>query len=149
MSVLLVACPCVIGLATPIVIWSALGRLAERGLIVRAGDAVERLAEVDRVMLDKTGTLTDDSFALLDIATTATGDERARLLGWLAVIQERSNHPDREAVRESCRALAGEEPRVLALRAVPGCGVEAEIESKGERHRVQIGTPAWLSGVAA
>ena len=83
MSVLLVACPCVIGLATPIVVWSALGRLAERGLIVRSGDAVERLAEVDRVMLDKTGTLTDDGFALLDIATAATGDERAKLLGWL------------------------------------------------------------------
>ena len=64
MSVLLVACPCVIGLATPIIVWSALGRLAERGLIVRTGDAVERLAEVDRVMLDKTGTLTEDSFAL-------------------------------------------------------------------------------------
>src|SRR5262249_17867042 len=88
MSVLLVACPCVIGLATPIVIWSALGRLAERGLIVRSGDAVERLAEVDRVLFDKTGTLTDERFSLLDVVTTATGDERARLLGWVSQIEE-------------------------------------------------------------
>ena len=72
MSVLLVACPCVIGLATPVVIWAALGRLAERGVIVRNGDAVERLAEVDRVLFDKTGTLTEDRFALVEIETDST-----------------------------------------------------------------------------
>ena len=82
---------------------------------MRAGDAVERLAEVDRVMFDKTGTLTDDSFALLDIATTATGDERAKLLGWLSAIQERSNHPSRSRSR-SCRGLARGRPRVVATR---------------------------------
>ena len=148
MSVLLVACPCVIGLATPIVIWSALGRLAERGLIVRAGDTVERLAEIDRVMLDKTGTLTDDSFALLDIATTATGAERATLLGWLSVVQERSNHPVAKPFAKLPRPFtAGEEPQVLSLRAVPGCGVEAEIASDGKRHRVQIGTPDWAGNL--
>ncbi len=130
MSVLLVACPCVIGLATPIVIWSALGRLAERGLIVRAGDAVERLAEIDRVMLDKTGTLTDDSFALLDIATTATGDERASCSAGSSAIQERSNHPIAKPFAKLPRPF--EVPRVLALRTIPGCGVEAELESEGE-----------------
>ena len=91
MSVLLVACPCVIGLATPVVVWSALGRLAERGVIVRAAAAVERLAEVDRVMLDKTGTLTDDSLSVLDVVTAGT--DRERLLGWLSVIEEKCNHP--------------------------------------------------------
>lgn len=146
MSVLLVACPCVIGLATPIIIWSALGRLAERGLIVRAGDAVERLAEVDRVMLDKTGTLTNDEFALLDIATRATGDERARLLGWLSVIEARSSHPIARPFARLPRP-AEEEVRVLALRAIPGCGVEAQIDAKGERHTVQIGTPTCLPGI--
>src|SRR5262249_32931505 len=103
-----------------IVIWSALGRLAERGLIVRSGDAIERLAEIDRVMLDKTGTLTDDSFALLDIATIATGDERAKLLGWLAAVQERSNHPVAKPFAKFPRVRP--EPRVLSLRTVAGCG---------------------------
>jgi len=142
MSVLLVACPCVIGLATPIVIWSALGRLAERGVIVRAGDAVERLAQIDRVMLDKTGTLTDDSFALLDIATIATGDERAKLLGWLSVIQERSNHPVARPFAKLPRPFAS---RVESLRVVPGCGVEASIVADGVTHVVQIGTPQWIA----
>jgi heavy metal translocating P-type ATPase len=148
MSVLLVACPCVIGLATPIVVWSALGRLAERGVIVRAGDAVERLAEVDRVMLDKTGTLTDDTLALLDIATTATGSERAELLGWLAVVQERSRHPVARPFAQLPRPFApGEEPRVLALRVVAGCGVEAKIETPATRHIIHIGTPDWIASL--
>ncbi len=149
MSVLLVACPCVIGLATPIVIWSALSRLAERGVIVRTGDAVERLAEVDRVMLDKTGTLTDDSFALLDIVTPATGEERTRLLGWLSLVQERSNHPlARPFAKLPREFLPGEEPRVLTLRAVPGCGVEAEIaEANGEQHTIRIGRRDWIRSV--
>jgi heavy metal translocating P-type ATPase len=148
MSVLLVACPCVIGLATPVVVWSALGRLAERGVIVRAADAVERLAEVDRVMLDKTGTLTDDSLSLLDIVTAAGTDrERARLLGLLAVIEEKCNHPVARAFAKLPRP-PGDDVRVRELRVVPGCGVEAEVETGGSRHFVHIGTPQWIAGIA-
>lgn len=146
MSVLLVACPCVIGLATPVVVWSALGRLAERGVIVRAADAVERLAEVDRVMLDKTGTLTDDSLSLLDIVTAA-GIERERLIGWLSVIEEKCNHPVARAFAKLPRP-AGEDVQVRELRVVPGCGVEAEIEAAA-RHLVQIGTPQWVASVVS
>jgi heavy metal translocating P-type ATPase len=146
MSVLLVACPCVIGLATPIVIWSALGRLAERGAIVRSGDAIERLAAVDLVLFDKTGTLTEDRFALVDIETTATGAERAKLLGWLSLVQAQSHHPVAKPFAELPRPFApGEEPRVLSLVAVPGCGVFAELEEvDGSRHEIRIGTPEWL-----
>ena len=123
MSVLLVACPCVIGLATPVVIWSALGRLAERGVIVRSGDAIERLAAVDRVMFDKTGTLTEDRFALVDIETAATGADRAKLLGWLSLVQAQSNHPVAKPFADLPRLFApGAEPRVLAL---PRCPVAA------------------------
>src|SRR6185503_9040379 len=81
MSVLLVSCPCALGLAPPIVLWSALNRLAERGLVVHSGDVVERLAHVDRVVFDKTGTLTEEQFAIVDIATLAVANERARVLG--------------------------------------------------------------------
>ncbi|MBA4186913.1 MAG: hypothetical protein C0467_02730 [Planctomycetaceae bacterium] len=142
MSVLLVACPCVIGLATPIVIWSALGRLAERGVIVRAGDAVERLAEIDCVMLDKTGTLTNDSFTLLDIATTSTGEDRAKLLSWLSTIQERSNHPVARPFARLPRLFAS---RVEALLVVPGCGVEAGIVADDASHTLHVGTPQWIA----
>ena len=144
MSVLLVACPCVIGLATPVVIWSALGRLAERGVIVRGGDAVERLAEVDRVMFDKTGTLTEDRFALVDVETFAP--DRATLLGWLSLVQAQSTHPIAKPFAELPRQVApGVEPRVLSVVAVPGCGVRAGlVEANGARHTIEVGTPRWL-----
>jgi len=146
MSVLLVACPCVIGLAAPIIIWSALGRLAERGLIVRSGDTIERLAEVDRVMLDKTGTLTGDELVILDIATIATGQERTRLLGWLSFIQERCSHPVARPFARLPRP-EGDSLHIHALRAVPGCGVEAVIEAVGLHHTIQIGTPQWIASI--
>ena len=134
MSVLLVACPCALGLATPVVVWSALGRLAERGLVVRSGDAVERLAGVDRVLFDKTGTLTDDRFALVDVMV-ADGWDRATVLGWVAAVEAHSRHP-------LARAFAGTAPAAVAvtgLRAVPGCGVEATVETQGGRRFVQVG----------
>ncbi|HEY1187968.1 MAG TPA: cation-translocating P-type ATPase, partial [Gemmata sp.] len=148
MSVLLVACPCVIGLATPVVVWSALNRLAERGVIVHSGDALERLAGVDRVMFDKTGTLTEDRFALVQVETVCTGAERARLLGWLALVQARSNHPAAKPFADLPRTFApGDEPRAVSLRVVPGCGVVADITlPNGRRHEMKIGTPAFVPG---
>jgi heavy metal translocating P-type ATPase len=150
MSVLLVACPCVIGLATPVVIWSAVGRLAERGLVVRTGDAVERLAEVDLVLLDKTGTLTEDRPALLEVATVATGAERARVLGWVSLVEEHSRHPIARPFADLPRPFApSEEPGVTAFRAVPGCGVTAElVEANGVQHRIAIGEPDWIVSVS-
>ncbi len=145
MSVLLVACPCALGLATPIVLWSALNRLAERGFIAHRGDVVERLAQVDRVVFDKTGTLTEEQFAIVDIATHAEGEERARILGWLSLIEAQSSHPIARPFALLRRAFsAGEAPRILSHRTVPGYGVEAELEDGGTVHRIRIGRPDWL-----
>jgi heavy metal translocating P-type ATPase len=146
MSVLLVACPCAIGLATPIVIWAALGRLAERGLVVRSGDAVERLAAVDRVLFDKTGTLTEDRFALVDVVT-APGFDRRTVLGWLSLVESQSDHPVAKPFARLPRSFPpGEEPHVVSLRVVPGCGLEAEIEvHTGARHSIRVGRPEWVA----
>jgi heavy metal translocating P-type ATPase len=145
MSVLLVACPCALGLATPIVLWSALNRLAERGLIVHSGDAVERLAQVDCVIFDKTGTLTDEQFGIVDIATLAEGDERASLLRWLAAIEARSNHPiARPFAALTYRLAEATTPRIIAHRTIPGCGIEAEIQDRGSVHRLRVGRAGWL-----
>ena len=148
MSVLLVACPCALGLATPIVIWNTLGRLAERGVVVRTGDAIERLAGVDRVVFDKTGTLTDDRFALVDVVTAAAGDERAKVLGWVALVEARCDHPVARPFAQLPRPFAaGLEPAVCGVRAVAGCGVEAEIEeADGTRHALRIGRVEWVGG---
>jgi heavy metal translocating P-type ATPase len=141
MAVLLVACPCALGLATPIVVWSALGRLAERGLITRQGSLIEQLATIDHVVFDKTGTLTEDHFALVDIAVLENAIDRARLLRWLAAVESRSSHPIARAFLDVANP---EQVRLLAFRVVPGCGLEAEIEEDGERHTLRIGGPDWL-----
>ena len=150
MSVLLVACPCAIGLATPIVVWAALGRLAERGLVVRSGDAVERLAAINRVLFDKTGTLTDDRFALVDVVT-APGFDRAAVLGWLSLVESHSSHPvAKPFARLPRRPSPGGDPRVVSLRVVPGCGLEAEIaEPDGAQHSVRVGRPEWVGPIPA
>lgn len=141
MSVLLVACPCVIGLATPIILWTALNRLAERGLIARSGDVIERLAEIDRVVFDKTGTLTDDRLAIMDIDTVAAGADRTRVLGWLAAVERRCSHP---VARAFASLPVSHEVRVHEIHTIPGCGVIAEIED-GDRHEVRIGRVEWIA----
>ena len=146
MSVLLVACPCAIGLATPIVLWTALGRLAQRGLIVRSGYVLERLAEADSVVFDKTGTLTDEEIGLVDISTRLLGAERTRLLGWLRAVEAHSRHPVARAFA-AC-GLAGnpaKEVQIVSFRTIPGAGVEAEIQDEdGVKHILRIGRPEWL-----
>ena len=142
LSVLLVACPCAIGLATPLVVWGAVGRLAGRGLVVRTGDAVERLAGVDCVLFDKTGTLTDDRASIVDVETV-DGVDRAWLVGVLAAVGGRSDHPVARAFADFARPAGG---RVVGVRAVPGCGVEAEVEDPaGGRHQVRVGRPGWAA----
>ncbi len=148
MSVLLVACPCALGLATPIVLWSALSRLAERGLVVHAGDLIERLAQVDCVYFDKTGTLTDDQFAVTDIATFVEGTDRSKLLGWLALIEKRSNHPIAQAFARYAQFTADDEQRLVSVRVVPGCGLQATLQAHGEILEARVGRPEWIAASA-
>lgn len=144
MAVLLVACPCVIGLATPIVVWTIIGRLAECGLVVRSGDAVERLAGVDTVLLDKTGTLTEDRFALVDFVTKG-GTDRAWLQDVLANVESQSSHPVARAFADLPRNRGHDELKVIEVRTIPGAGLEAVVEAHGTRQTIRIGKPDWLA----
>ncbi len=149
MSVLLVACPCVVGIAAPVIVWNALGRLAERSLIVRRGDAIERLAEVDHVFLDKTGTLTESELRLTNLKMSVRGRNRQRLLYWIAIVQQRCDHPfarafDRIAPTDAMEPADG---TIAALRVVPGGGVVAEIDATDGRHTLHIGSPQWIARV--
>jgi hypothetical protein len=142
MAVLLVACPCALGLAVPIVTWTTIRRLAERGLVVKDGDVIERLAEVDCVLFDKTGTLTEEQLTVADIATRATEAERFRLLGWLAAVEAQCEHP---VARAFARIAAPSVVTILELRTVPGAGVIARFRSEnGSEHRLRVGRPDWL-----
>ena len=130
LSVVLIACPCALGLATPLAFWTALGEAWRRGVLVRGAEVMERLARVRRVFLDKTGTLTESELVLSEVRAREDGRfDEAALLSAAAALEAGSEHPVARAVR---RAASAREslvvPRVEAFRALPGVGVEGTID---------------------
>lgn len=138
LAVLLVACPCALGLATPIGLWGALGHLAQRGILASSGELVERLARVDTVVFDKTGTLSDEDMALVDFVTDeSSGVARETLKQWIARIEGASAHPVARAFRGWPASDVTEGP---SLETLPGIGLVAEVAGRdGRSHRVAIG----------
>ncbi len=130
-AVLIITCPCALGLAVPIVQVVASRRLFEAGIMVKDGSAIERIAEIDTVAFDKTGTLTYGQPQLVDAASIP-----AEHLAIAAAIARRSSHP-------LSRAIAAAAPDAgLALNEIrehPGLGVEAELEG----HRYRLGRAEW------
>ncbi|MBM3991073.1 MAG: cadmium-translocating P-type ATPase [Planctomycetes bacterium] len=130
LSVVLISCPCALGIATPLAFWSAMGEAWRRGVLVRGGEALERLARVRTVLLDKTGTLTSGEFELERIDAEPGVDPR-EALRLAAALEVGSEHPIARSIRAAWRARDGSE---LALarefRALPGVGVEGEIEGR-------------------
>ena len=129
-SVLVVACPCALGLATPMSLMVALGRGAREGVLVRAPDALQKLAKVDLIAFDKTGTLTEGR-PRLSAVTGGAGVSRVDALRWAAALARGSVHPLSDAV---VRAADGEgvvPPRAENARSVPGEGVYGTVEGRG------------------
>jgi len=119
LAVIVVACPCALGLATPIAVWSALNRLRFLGFSVRSGEWIERLADVDTLLFDKTGTLTDPHPRLIDFVTTPRAD-RESLKRHTAAAEAVHSHPIASLFKDW---EAGPTPR--SSRILPGKGVEA------------------------
>jgi heavy metal translocating P-type ATPase len=132
MAVLLIACPCAMGLATPIALWNALAVLASRGIIARHADLVSRLANLDHIVFDKTGTLSDEEASLIDLATVGAPRQRRELVGWLAAVQARTRHPVARAF-DSLQEPAAEGVTVHSLRPVPARGVDAWVQTAAGR----------------
>jgi Cu+-exporting ATPase len=139
-AVLIVACPCALGLATPTALVVATGRGAQLGLLARDAGAIERAERVDTVVFDKTGTLTLGSPQLTDVVVAPGADER-RLLVAAATAEARSEHPLALAIVRGARER-GAEPRVPDdFGATPGLGVYALVEG----HAIAVGTGAMLA----
>lgn len=136
-AVLIITCPCALGLAVPIVQVVASRRLFEAGIMVKDGSAIERIAEIDTVAFDKTGTLTYGQPQLIDPASIPV-----RELAIAAAIARRSSHP-------LSRAIAATAPEgTLLLKEVrehPGLGVEAELDG----HRYRLGRAEWAFAAKA
>jgi copper-transporting P-type ATPase V len=131
LSVLLIACPCALGLATPLTLWSALGQAAERGVILRGTAAVERLAGVRQIFFDKTGTLTSQAHRLHAVAVDPDGADESALLARAAAVEARSEHPLAQAIVVAARERGLPVAEVTDCRLVPGQGVVGAMPDTG------------------
>ena len=128
-SVLVVSCPCALGLATPTAIMVGTGRGASNGILIKSAEALETAHSINTVVLDKTGTITQGHPVVTDIITN-TGTSTERLLSVAASIERLSSHPlARAIVEEAEKRGAGQIP-VSDFRQIPGQGVEALVEGK-------------------
>ncbi|MGA0092739.1 MAG: copper-transporting P-type ATPase [Chthoniobacterales bacterium] len=141
-SVLIIACPCAIGLAVPMSITVGVGRAARSGVLVRQPAALERLEKIDTLCLDKTGTLTTGRPEVVRVST-APGAEQARCLALAAALEQQSEHPLGAAVVRFAEAQRVPSVTATDFAATPGGGVSGMVEGQ----RVRVGTPEF-SGTA-
>ena len=123
-AVLIIACPCAMGLATPTSIMVGTGRAAQMGVLFRRGEALQALHDVKTIALDKTGTLTAGQPALTDFETTADFD-KDQVLALLAAVEDRSEHPIAHAIVDAARKKDLTLPAVEQFETLPGFGIRA------------------------
>ena len=128
------------GLATPTSIMVGTGRAAEMGVLFHKGDALQRLASVDVIALDKTGTVTEGRPELTDLVL-AQGHEHAEVLGLVAAVEAQSEHPIAQAITRAARAQAAPQGRVEEFESITGFGVRARIDG----HAVLVGADRLMA----
>lgn len=154
LSVLLIACPCALGLATPLTLWLSLGRAAESGAILRSTSALERLAKVEKVFFDKTGTLTQlpmkvqkiymESASLL-AAGASSLTPKETFLQIIASIENESEHPLAKAIVEYARSQNIELIKPTSFKALPALGVVGNLPITNDQSQIIIGSARLMS----
>jgi Cu+-exporting ATPase len=144
-AVLIIACPCALGLATPTAIIVGTGKGAEYGILIRNGEALERTHKITTVMLDKTGTLTLGKPRLTDVTAIPPFSEE-EVLRLAAAAERNSEHPLARSIVKSAEERGIDIPKADAFQALPGLGIKAVIEGRA----VLIGNSALMldNGVA-
>ncbi len=138
-AVLVIACPCTLGLATPTSIMAGSGRAAELGILFKGGEHLESTHKVTTVVLDKTGTITKGKPELTDVIVSEPIDE-SRFLAWVGAAEKNSEHPLAEAIVAGVRERSIDLPEAESFEAVPGYGIRSIVEGK----EVLIGTRKWM-----
>ncbi|MDX8458723.1 heavy metal translocating P-type ATPase [Mesorhizobium humile] len=138
-SVLIIACPCALGLATPMSIMTATGRGAHAGVLIKEAAALERFASVDTLIVDKTGTLTEGKPQLTDVVAAGGIDEN-ELLGLAAALEKGSEHPLAEAIVEGAAARGLKLADAVDFEAVTGKGVSGTVSGR----KVALGNAAMM-----
>src|SRR6056297_1927376 len=141
-SVLIIACPCALGLATPISITTAAGRGAQAGVLIKDAEALERMARVDTVIVDKTGTLTEGKPTLTDVVALSDRDEND-VLAVAAALEMGSEHPLADAIVSGARDRGQIPARASDFEAVTGKGVKGRVDDED----VALGNPAMMESL--
>ena len=139
-AVLIIACPCAMGLATPTSIMVGTGRAAELGVLFRKGEALQALRDVQVVALDKTGTLTLGRPVLTDLAFVS-GEDEAAILALVAAVEAQSEHPVAQAIVTAAHARGLALSQATEFTAVPGFGATALVDSR----RVAVGADRYMA----
>lgn len=139
-AVMVIACPCALGLATPMALTVGMGKGAENGVLIKNGDALEKTQRVDTILLDKTGTITEGKPAVTDILPLAGRSERELLLV-AGSAEQGSEHPLGKAILRAAEEQGLDLVEVSGFRALPGLGLEAHLEGQ----LVRVGNQKMMS----
>ncbi len=137
LAVLVIACPCALGLATPIAVIAGIGRGAKQGILIRGGEALETAGKIDLVMFDKTGTLTCGTPEVETWVSVGTSLEKTELGALVSAVAGKSTHPLSQSLVRYCGAVAAE---VAKFTELPGLGITAEVAG----HAVVLGNVELL-----
>ena len=138
-AVLIIACPCAMGLATPTSIMVGTGRAAQMGVLLRKGEALQQLKDAKVVAVDKTGTLTKGRPELTDLVL-ADGLQRSQVLAQVAAVEDRSEHPIARAIVDAAKAEGLQVPAISEFESITGFGVRAVVDSS----KVEIGADRFM-----
>jgi Cu+-exporting ATPase len=164
-AVLIIACPCALGLATPTALLVGTGRAAQLGILIKGPEILESTRQVDTIVLDKTGTVTEGRMELADVlapsapvrrhvvgaaADTGVDDLRAQVLWLAAAVESGSEHPIARAIvtaaQTGARRSSATLPPVTGFSNHAGRGVSGVVDDGGTSRAVLVGRPAWLTG---
>jgi Cu+-exporting ATPase len=138
-AVLVIACPCAMGLAVPTAVMVSSGRAAQHGILIKGGEALEKLQAVDVVVFDKTGTITAGQPVVTDVIVTG-GKTRDEILQLAASVEAHSEHPLAQAVLQFAAGQGIRPQPVTGFSSTPGLGAEGDVSGQ----HVLIGNTAWL-----
>lgn len=139
-AVLIIACPCALGLATPTALMVGSGRAAQMGIVIKGVDVLQSTRRIDTVVFDKTGTLTTGTMQLVDVVA-ADGTTRSEVLAYAGALEHASEHPVARAIASVARAELGDLAPVTGFEAVPGRGARGTVDGVA----VVVGGEALLS----
>lgn len=147
MSVLLVACPCIVGIIAPLLQWLAINKMAENGIVVRSGDTIEKLAKVNYVVFDKTGTLTNFDRYSVNYISYVNEEKQKYILSAINYIEKKIKHPVAQMISQFKKIYDNYDINIFEIRQIPGCGIVSRLNINNENMILHIGAYRWIQSL--